>query len=57
MGNNFKSMSKKELAVAYNISSKTLFRRLKAIGIVTRTHIFLPEQLNLIFKNYGNPKG
>ena len=52
------AVTKKQLAAAYGISSASLRAKLRAIPgfpISCRRQILWPDELTLIFEQYGNP--
>lgn len=52
------AISKKQLAAAYGISSASLRIKLRAIPgfpIDCRRQILFPDELSMVFEQYGNP--
>lgn len=49
------TVSKKQLAQMYGISSETLRKMLISIGLRGTNKILYPHQLNLVYLKYGKP--
>ncbi len=51
----FAPKTRKELAAAYGISTKTLYRWMKKLGLPTDRRLLTEKCLRALYKVYGNP--